>query len=101
MEVTGNLHWPDERSDSTPANDPDKNYWYAREVDVMAAALGTEPILIVARSETDPSVSPPLPVTSEGIPNDHLEYAMTWFLLAATWIVMTGFALWRMKRRTN
>jgi len=43
----------------------------------------------------------PLPVTSEGIPNDHLEYAMTWFLLAATWIVMTGFALWRMKRRTN
>ena len=100
MEVVGNLHWPDERTDSTPANDPAKNYWYAREVAVMAAALGTEPILIIARSETDPTVSP-LPVTSRGIPNDHLEYAMTWFLLAATWIVMTGFALWRMKRRTN
>ncbi|WP_421703520.1 SURF1 family protein [Aliiroseovarius sp.] len=100
IDITGNLHWPDERSDSTPANDPDKNYWYAREVAVMAEALGTEPILIIARSETDPSVSP-LPVTSQGIPNDHLEYAMTWFLLAATWIVMTGFALWRMKRRTN
>lgn len=100
MGVTGNLHWPDERYDSTPPNDPAKNYWYAREVEVMAAALGTEPILIIARSETDPAVSP-LPVTSEGIPNDHLEYAMTWFLLAATWIVMTGFALWRMKRRTN
>ena len=100
MEVTGNLHWPDERYDSTPPNDPAKNYWYAREVAVMAAALGTDPILIIARSETDPTVSP-LPVTSQGIPNDHLEYAMTWFLLAATWIVMTGFALWRMKRRTN
>lgn len=100
MAVTGNLHWPDERYDSTPANDPAANYWYAREVDVMAAALGTDPVLIIARSPTDPAVTP-LPVTSEGIPNDHLEYAMTWFLLAATWIVMTGFALWRMKRRTN
>ncbi|WP_300513777.1 SURF1 family protein [Aliiroseovarius sp.] len=100
MEVSGNLHWPDERYDSTPQNDLVGNYWYAREVAVMAAALGTEPILIIARSETDPSVLP-LPVTSEGIPNDHLQYAMTWFLLAATWIVMTGYALWRMKRPTN
>lgn len=100
MEVTGNLHWPHERTDSTPPNDPASNYWYAREVDVMAAALGTDPVLIIARSKTDPAVMP-LPVTSEGIPNDHFEYAMTWFLLATTWIVMTGFALWRMKRRTN
>ena len=31
----------------------------------------------------------------------HLEYVGTWFLLAITWSVMTGFALWRMKRRQN
>ncbi len=38
--------------------------------------------------------------TGKGIPNCHLEYAVTWFLLAATWLMMTGIALWRMKRRT-
>ena len=100
MEITGNLHWPDERDGYTPPNEPDKNYYYARDVDVMAQALGAEPILIIARSITDPGVTP-MPVTADGIPNDHFEYAMTWFLLAATWIVMTGFALWRMKRATK
>lgn len=99
MVVLGNLHWPEERDSYTPPNEPDKNYWYAREVPVMAAALGAEPVLLVARSQTDPGVMP-MPVTSTGIPNDHLEYAITWFLLAATWMVMTGFSLWRIKRRS-
>ena len=53
VEVTGNLHWPDERDRFTPENDPVENYWYAREVDVMAAELGTEPVLVVARLKTD------------------------------------------------
>ena len=100
MQITGNLHWPDDRSGSTPDNDPAANYWYARDLDQMARALGTEPVLIIARTPTDPAILP-LPVTSEGIPNRHLEYVVTWFLFAATWIVMTGFALWRMKRRTR
>ncbi|MHA6266393.1 SURF1 family protein [Aliiroseovarius sp. CAU 1755] len=100
MTVTGNLHWPDERDDYTPANDAAKNYWYAREVEVLAEALDTDPILVVAASSTDPDILP-MRVTTEGIPNDHLEYAMTWFLMAATWVMMTGFALWRMKRRTR
>ena len=99
-EVTGNIHWPDDRDDYTPPNDPAANYWYARDIDEMAAALDAAPVLILARSPTDPSITP-LPVTTEGIPNRHLEYVGTWFLLAITWSVMTGFALWRMKRRTQ
>jgi len=99
MTVLGNLHWPDERDSYTPANEPERNYWYARDVSVMAAALDGDPILLIARSQTDPGVKP-MPVTSTGIPNDHLEYAITWFLLAATWVVMTGFSLWRIKRRS-
>ena len=31
----------------------------------------------------------PLPVTVD-IPNDHLQYAVTWFGLALVWAVMTG-----------
>lgn len=100
MTVTGNLHWPDERDGYTPENDDAAGIWYAREVPVMADALASDPVLIVARSRTDPAVTP-LPVGPEGIKNDHLEYAVTWFLFAATWVVMTGFALWRIRRRKH
>jgi surfeit locus 1 family protein len=42
-----------------------------------------------------------LPVDTAGIPNDHLEYAVTWFSLAAIWAGMTGFFLWRTRARHN
>ena len=42
----------------------------------------------------------PLPVTVN-IPNDHLQYAITWFALAAVWALMTGYLLWRIKRRID
>lgn len=100
MALEGNLHWPDERDNYTPDDDAAANYWYARDVGKMAARLGTEPILIIARSQTDPGIAV-LPVTTEGIPNRHLEYAVTWFLFAATWVGMTGFALWRIRRRNQ
>jgi len=98
--IEGNLHWPDERGGSTPEDDVAGNWWYARDVDKMAAYLGTEPVLVIARTKTDPGILP-MPVSTEGIRNKHLEYAMTWFLFAATWVVMTGFALWRIRRRTE
>ena len=100
--VVGNLHWPDDRNSATPENEVDTNTWFARDIDQMAEVLNTRPILIIARQTTpaEPGILP-MPVTSAGIPNDHLEYAVTWFLMAATWVVMTVFALWRMKRRTR
>ncbi|MBO9435572.1 SURF1 family protein [Ruegeria sp. R13_0] len=94
MEVTGNLHWPDEIDSYTPDADIDSNIWFARDVPNLAAALGAEPILLIARSRTDPGVTP-LPVDTAGIPNDHLQYAITWFGLALVWAAMTGYFLWR------
>jgi surfeit locus 1 family protein len=35
------------------------------------------------------------------IPNNHLGYAITWFGLALVWSVMTGYLLWRIKRRID
>ncbi len=102
IKVTGNLYWPNEVDNWTPAPEPQNGLWFARDIPAIAAHLGTEPLLIVARTITPPSdVVHPMPVTSEGIPNRHLEYAVTWFLLAATWVVMTVFALWRIRRRTS
>ena len=99
VEVTGNLHWPDERLSSTPENDVDKNIWFARDLAPMADLLGTEPYLIVARkmSVNEPGVTP-LPLDISGIPNDHLNYAITWYSLAVIWLTMTGFFLWRMRQ---
>ena len=100
-ELFGNLHWPDDRTSSTPENDAGGNIWFARDLPQMAAALETEPVLVILRSasEMDPAVTP-LPLDSAAIPNDHLNYAITWFSLAAIWLGMTGFWLWRIKRRT-
>ena len=99
LSVTGNLHWPDDRNSSTPDNDPEGNLWFARDLDQMAQALNTEPVLVVAReiSVTDLPVTP-LPVDSASISNDHLEYAITWFSLAVIWAIMTFYFLWRTRR---
>jgi surfeit locus 1 family protein len=99
--ITGNLHWPNEVDSFTPETDTTRDIWFARDVDAMAEALQTEPHLIILRSssEADPDVEP-LPIGSAGIPNDHLQYAITWFSLALIWFVMTAYLLWRIRRRT-
>ncbi|EYD71160.1 SURF1 family protein [Limimaricola hongkongensis] len=99
--VTGNLHWPQEVDDWTPAPDTADNIWYARDVGPMAAALGTKPLLIVARRVTPELGTWPMPLDSDAVPNDHLGYAITWFSLAAVWAVMTGIFLWRGRRAAS
>jgi surfeit locus 1 family protein len=97
--VIGNLHWPDEVDSYTPAPDLRADIWFARELPRMAAHLGTDPVLVVARQTSlAPSDLTPLPLDTSGIPNDHLGYAVTWFGLALVWIVMTATLLWRMRR---
>ena len=97
--VTGNLHWPDERDSYTPENDVAGNIWFARDVPLMAEALKTEPILLIVRevSEKDTGVTP-LPLDSSGIPNDHLEYVVTWYGLAIVWVAMTLYYLRRTRK---
>lgn len=98
--VTGNLHWPAETDGYTPAPDPAKGIWFARDVPAMAAALGTEPVMVVARSDTGGGLVP-VPVGDAGIPNNHLGYAIQWFGMAAVWLGMTGLYLWRIRRKAS
>ena len=99
VRVTGNLHWPQD-FDRLFTPEPDGNLWFARRVEEMAAELETEPVMVVARS-----LEPPVanlhswPVDTGEIPNNHLNYAITWFGLAAAWVGMTAFWLWRINRR--
>ncbi|MEO9825215.1 MAG: SURF1 family protein [Paracoccaceae bacterium] len=99
MVVTGNLHWPDEVDGFTPEPDLGADIWFARDVPAMAMHLETEPVLVIARTVTGTDArATPLPVSSEGIPNSHLGYAIQWFGLALVWAGMTAFFVWRMQR---
>lgn len=102
LTITGNLHWPDEADAFTPPPDPATGLWFARDVPAMAGALGTEPVMVVARAVEGPAQGiQPVPVDPSAIPSDHRQYAITWFSLAAVWAGMTAFFLWRIRRRGN
>jgi surfeit locus 1 family protein len=97
--VVGNLHWPDETDSYTPPPDAKTGLWFARDVPAMATALTAEPTFIVAREPTGGGIEP-MPVDTSAIPNDHMNYAITWFSLAVVWLGMTAYLLWRIRRRT-
>ncbi|MEP2715579.1 SURF1 family protein [Pseudophaeobacter sp.] len=101
ISVTGNLLWPDEGDWTTPAPEVDANILYARDVTYMASRLETEPVLIVARSISPDTAVTPQPVTTTGIPNNHLQYAITWFSLAFIWAAMTASFLWRSRAKSE
>ena len=100
--ITGTLIWPDDVNSSTPDPDLAANIWFARDVVAMAAALNTDPIMVVVRemSPVDPRVTP-LPVDTATIKNDHFEYAITWFLLAFVWGIMTIYLIFRTTRQKD
>ncbi len=99
--IIGNLLWPDDGDWTTPAPEEDTNILYARDLTYMAERLGTEPVLIVARSSSLQAEVAPEPVTSAGIPNNHLQYAITWFSLAAIWAAMTAYFLRRSRAKSE
>jgi surfeit locus 1 family protein len=100
--IVGNLQWPRETDSFTPAPDLRNNIWFARDVVAMAEALRTEPVLVVRR-DAPQAGGPlsPLPVDTSAIPNDHLQYAITWFSLAAIWSLMTVYFLRRRPAAKN
>jgi len=99
VDAVGNLHWPDERDSFTPANDVDSNIWFARDVDQMAEVLNTEPVLLIVREDSDKgAIATPLPVDTAALPNNHLEYVLTWYGLAIVWVAMTLYYLRRMRK---
>jgi surfeit locus 1 family protein len=88
--VTGNLQWPRETDRFTPERDLTENIWFSRDVLMMSIELKTLPLMIVARDISPPeALVTPLPVDTSRIPNDHLQYAITWFSLAAIWLAMS------------
>jgi len=100
LTAVGSLVWPQETDKYVPDPNREKNIWFARDVNLMAETLKTEQVMLaISRSSNNDGITPQL--VSVNISNRHLEYVMTWFSLAAIWVGMTGYALWRIKPKES
>ncbi len=99
--ITGYLLWPNETDYFTPEPNLEKNIWFARDLEGMANFFKTEEILLVATRLKQPSnfnIQDP----TINIPNNHLQYAITWFLMAGLWLAMSiYFFLKNLRKRTD
>src|SRR3954447_17048123 len=79
----------------TPAQNPAARLWFARDHRAMAMALGwgeVAPFYIDLESPVPESGIPkPGPLDIQ-LKDDHLQYAITWFGLAA--VIVIAFAVW-------
>lgn len=99
--VTGVLREPDPRNFFAPANRPDR--WFTRDIPAMAAVLGARdpaPLFLMAETSTNPdwTALTPAPVPAE-ISNRHLEYAVTWYGLAAALLGVYAAMLLRRRKQ--
>jgi surfeit locus 1 family protein len=104
--VTGFLRAPETRNSFTPADLPANREFYTRDPGAIAAALDlpAAPFYLEAERRGD-GLTPPAGVDVkeliERIPDNHLQYALTWFGLALTLIgVFTAFA-WPARRKDS
>ena len=83
-----------------PDNDVAKNIFYWKDLDVMAESVGLDkarviPFFVDADSTPNPAGLPIGGVTQVDLPNDHLQYAFTWYGLAAVLIVIVALSWFR------
>lgn len=87
------LPWP--RHPFVAQNLPGENLWFYGDIDAMARQAGVTryaPVFVDADATPNPGGLPEGGQTRVNVPNDHLQYALTWFGLAAVLLVMFGYA---------
>ena len=75
----------------TPKNEPEKNFWFFVDIAAMAKAHGigkVERFYIETGPAENPGGFPIGGITRFEIPNDHLQYAITWYAMALIGIVI-------------
>uniref|UniRef100_UPI0024851BA7 SURF1 family protein n=1 Tax=Bartonella taylorii TaxID=33046 RepID=UPI0024851BA7 len=84
--IIGLLRMSEKNSFFPRKNNPDKNLWYTRDLSAMAQKLGLStvaPYFIDARKTSPQANLPVVGLTIVHFRNNHLVYAITWFILAA------------------
>ncbi len=106
VEVTGLILRQVPKAPFAPDNEPAQNEWYWRDIEAMgAAALGAlapdAAALVLIEAEAAPILGgwPRAGVTKQTLSSRHLGYAVTWFALAATALVIYGLFVRRQLMR--
>jgi len=85
IDIIGVMRWPEAHGLFTPNDDPKNNVWYLRDPKAMAAAKNwaTAAPFYIDQEAPVPAGGVPLPGKFEvRLPDNHLQYAITWFGLA-------------------
>lgn len=106
VEIVGLVRRPEQPGTFTPENDVTENLWYWRDLDGMATSVFGQEEPPLVPFFIDAAAEPPAPggwpkggVTRLELPNRHLEYAITWYGLAAALIaVFAAYAVSRWRR---
>ena len=103
IEIVGVLRWPETRGLFTPADDVKGNVWYLRDPKAIAAAkkwASAAPFYIDQEAPVPPGGWPKPGKLAVELPDNHLQYAITWFGLA---LALAGvYVVWlagRLRRR--
>jgi len=103
--VTGIARSPETQTLFTPDNEPKVNRWFWRDLAGMARSMfpaGTidvAPFFLEADKSKVPGFWPEGGQTRLEIPNNHLQYAITWFLLGACLLIVYGLYVRSLYRR--
>lgn len=96
--VTGMLRASETRGLFVPESDPKRDAWFTRDIPGIAAARGltrVAPYLIEADATPNPGGWPRGGQLRVDLPNNHLQYAFTWFGIAACLIGVFSVFAWR------
>jgi surfeit locus 1 family protein len=99
--VTGIVRLPDRPGAFTPDNEPEANRWFWRDEDAMARSMfpgesvRVAPFFLEAEKGEAAGGWPEGGQTRLDLPNNHLQYAITWFLLAAALVGVYAAYVWK------
>jgi surfeit locus 1 family protein len=99
--VNGVVRAPQSRTMFTPADDPKAGNWFTIDPKAIAEANGLQrvaPFYVQVSRDPSSAAWPQGGQTRLDIPNNHLQYAFTWFGIALTLVgVFAGFAWKRLR----
>jgi surfeit locus 1 family protein len=101
VQIVGAMRWPEARGMFTPPDQPAKSLWFARDPAAMAAAKNWGVIAPFYVDQEAPPAHGGLPKVGPlkpSLPNNHLQYAVTWYGLALVMLISALF-FWRSRRR--
>lgn len=104
VELVGVLRWPESRGWFTPKDDPDRNLWFTRDPAAIAAGKRWGPVAPFYLEQEAPAASsgqPQVGPIRASLPNNHLQYALTWYSLAVVFLVVFTTFLLRARRSSE